>query len=617
MRDNVKKVLKTRGSISLANCPTLLGGYHFYRGCLSLLIGIFALNAVYATAHKTNVQSPDLSQQKQQLIAYLASVANDGKILSGQQVQNKRTDLYDPNTEYQHIFDITEKYPAVLGLDWFVSTQSTSNADSLRDAKVQMAIEHWTQGGIVTMSWHQQYPGHLDQAYSWVQRSTTQSEFDAIVSDGTALNNLWKSDVDLIAGYLQDLEDAGIPVIFRPYHEMNGAWFWWGNKSPSSYKLLWNNLYQRLTNYHGLNNLIWCWSPNKNVNTNYFPESSKVDLTGVDIYTSDRADSRYVSDHAKLQDLTSKPRVLAENGLLPTVSVLNQTNYSWFLPWHTGWCDNTFYGTPASNGPGNNPSVVLELYNHSMTITREEVNFQVNSQAGVMAIQNKSSDEYLWWENENLSSVPLTNQQLQDRSNHKFEIVNLNDGSKTLKHLASGQYFWFKNDTIKFIDLNSQQLQSWSSHKLVFENQNDDYFWIKHQSTGRYLYDKGNDGVVFLGTTAPNTSWNGPKWKTVPIGSNARLAASVAKASEPSEEEVSEQANTLNVYPNPSQGQLQINTRKQSVVKVQIRDMQGRMKLHKELLGSQQIEVGSLPSGLYLIQLQQDGLTQTRKLIIR
>ena len=54
-----------------------------------------------------------------------------------------------------------------------------------------------------------------------------------------------------------------MPVLWRPYHEMNGDWFWWGKKTgPSGHRALWRMMYDRFVNYHGLNNLLWVWNAN-------------------------------------------------------------------------------------------------------------------------------------------------------------------------------------------------------------------------------------------------------------------------------------------------------------------------------------------------------------------
>lgn len=91
-----------------------------------------------------------------------------------------------------------------------------------------------------------------------------------ILTEGSWENSIWKADVAKVAGYLTLLRDAGIPVLWRPFHEavgdyksdatQNGAWFWWGEDGVEVTKQLWQKLYNELTNTYGLNNLIWVWT---------------------------------------------------------------------------------------------------------------------------------------------------------------------------------------------------------------------------------------------------------------------------------------------------------------------------------------------------------------------
>ena len=83
------------------------------------------------------------------------------------------------------------------------------------------------------------------------------------------------------AEWIGELQSAGVPVIWRPLHEAEGAWFWWGAKGPEPAKKLWGIVYDRLTNQHGLNNLIWLWN---SVKTEWYPGSETVDLVSADTY---------------------------------------------------------------------------------------------------------------------------------------------------------------------------------------------------------------------------------------------------------------------------------------------------------------------------------------------
>jgi hypothetical protein len=91
----------------------------------------------------------------------------------------------------------------------------------------------------------------------------TRAQFEEIVTPGTRLGEACLADVDVIAAQSRDIGEAGAAVIFRPYHEMGGGWFWWGAKHPDSFRQIWHHLRDRLITFHGLDSLLWCWSAMK------------------------------------------------------------------------------------------------------------------------------------------------------------------------------------------------------------------------------------------------------------------------------------------------------------------------------------------------------------------
>jgi len=155
---------------------------------------------------------------------------------------------------------------------------------------------------------------------------------------------------------------------------MNGSWFWWCNKG-TTFRQMWINMYDRYTNYHKLNNLIWVFGPNIGVGDPaiYFPGSQYVDIGGFDIYNSTR--KLDAAQHDKLKELLKgKPIAMTETGLLPAIEdMISKSEYIWFMPWTTTWCDNTFYGMPSANGPGNSADVLREYYSHPFVITLENL----------------------------------------------------------------------------------------------------------------------------------------------------------------------------------------------------------------------------------------------------
>lgn len=215
-----------------------------------------------------------------------------------------------------------------------IMNQNASTLASQRQNTINAAKQWDAKKGILTASYHAAFPG---TAQDWpnVQRATTQAEFDQVVTPGTALYSALLSDIDKVASYLKQLQDANIPVLWRPYHEMNGNWFWWGKKA--NFLALWNIMYDRYTNFHGLHNLIWVWSPNAN-NTwsdparNYYVGHDRADVLAMDIYNKD---FKQVHHDELLSIGSGKLIAVGENGELPNMDVMatTQNQYSWFLTW--------------------------------------------------------------------------------------------------------------------------------------------------------------------------------------------------------------------------------------------------------------------------------------------
>ena len=102
------------------------------------------------------------------------------------------------------------------------------------------------------------------------------------MTPGSDIHNKWCAQVDFVAGYLRQLERARVPILWRPVHEMNGDWFWWGGRlGDRGTRQLYRMMYDRLVGHHRLNNLIWVWNcdrpsqPDRQF-ADYFP--AQVDL---------------------------------------------------------------------------------------------------------------------------------------------------------------------------------------------------------------------------------------------------------------------------------------------------------------------------------------------------
>lgn len=110
------------------------------------------------------------------------------------------------------------------------------------------------------LSYHQANPaiGEPCDFKGGIISKLTDAQWQELLTPGTPLYQKWASQMDLLAGYLEQLQAAHIPVIFRPYHEMNGSWFWWGGRpGEAGYLALWQQIYAYYTEHHHLNNLLW------------------------------------------------------------------------------------------------------------------------------------------------------------------------------------------------------------------------------------------------------------------------------------------------------------------------------------------------------------------------
>ncbi|QHW33095.1 hypothetical protein GZH47_21340 [Paenibacillus rhizovicinus] len=330
-----------------------------------IMITAIALPFLYAASSEKAAAAsapinPDASQAAKDLLAYLYSIEGTN-ILSGQ-----HNFLEAPDYWTNQVYAITGKYPAVHGYELgAISGQTEAQLDDQRQAVVDSAIDWHENGGIVTMMYHANKPG---TGYCWaecVQAGTSETEFNQIVTPGTTQYNQLIANIDLVASYLEQLRDAGVPVLWRPFHEMNGGWFWWGQQP--NYDKLWDIMYDRFTNYHGLNNLIWVWNANTpNIPwgapySNYFPGINKVDVLAVDVYNNDYQQSYYDD----LQTLSQGKIIsIGESGQHPSPTTLagTQTKYRWFMTW----------GEFLTNG--NTNTQTQDLYSDSRVLTLDEVN---------------------------------------------------------------------------------------------------------------------------------------------------------------------------------------------------------------------------------------------------
>jgi mannan endo-1,4-beta-mannosidase len=300
--------------------------------------------------------TPDAMIETRRLFSYLMD--NFGKkIHSG-------TMSLNGIEEAEWINSQTGKYPALIGLDFMNHNREWSWYD--KSILVNEACKWYRQNGLVAVCWHWRDPLKNTDAFY-----TDQTSFDVskISDTNSAEYKAIISDIDIISGYLKQLQDSVIPILFRPLHEASGKWFWWGAKGAAPCKALWKLMFNRMVNYHGLKNMIWVWTTDtKSDNMTWYPGDAYVDMLGVDIYAANGDLSSQVLTYNKIKDdfQGKKLITLSENGPVPDPDnlVADKANWSWFMTW---------YGDFVRNPAINSISQWQKIMNHAYVITLDEM----------------------------------------------------------------------------------------------------------------------------------------------------------------------------------------------------------------------------------------------------
>lgn len=185
--------------------------------------------------------------------------------------------------------DVTGSFPSVYGFAVNAVADLNWTAEH-REAAVRRQLE-WdrgihSRGGVITYEWHMYHPATGGSFYD------TTAVVHRIIPGGD-LHHVLKASLDQAADYFNRL--APVPVIFRPWHEHNGDWFWWckGSTSEEDFIALWRFTVDYLTKEKGVRNLIYAYSPDRSrididdFETGYlwgYPGDGYVDLMGLDNY---------------------------------------------------------------------------------------------------------------------------------------------------------------------------------------------------------------------------------------------------------------------------------------------------------------------------------------------
>lgn len=306
-----------------------------------ILICIISFGMYYASG--ADPVTPNASPEARALLNYLYSVYGK-KTLSGQ--------MWAPwakSDEIKTVYEITGKYPAIRGQDYI--TESANKREN------QLAAEWWKAGGIPTIMWHWGAPS-IGEGY---ENSKKAINIDSCFITGTKQNIAMWSDLKRIADHLTELRDANVPVLWRPMHECDGNWFWYGKQGGERFVKLWKTMFDYFTKERKLNNLIWVLCHTGDPSADWDPGKTYYDLAGGDTYGKGIQESLF----NKLKAIHGEtiPIPYHECGTLPDPDECfkNGVTWSWWMLWHTSHLYN------------HNKDDLKRIYNHELVITRDEL----------------------------------------------------------------------------------------------------------------------------------------------------------------------------------------------------------------------------------------------------
>lgn len=286
----------------------------------ALLLGA-ALFPVPATAFPAT--------SKTTVLNYLRSITGN-KIVSG---QHNKEPASSPGQYTRQVYDVTGQWPGLWGGDMMFRADDVNN----RQRVVDQARQEWANGSLVALTWHACSPtvGRTCEFEGGVKTQISNTQFQQIVTGGTALNQTWRSRMAEVVPYLRQLRDAGVPVLWRPFHEMNETWNWWGGRSGANGGA---KIYQQMKDYfdsQGLTNLIWVWNVQDNPAggwSGYYPGANYVDVVSLDVWYKGHPST---GDYQQMQTIAAgKPIAIAEMGKVPNASLLtSQTRWAYFMVW--------------------------------------------------------------------------------------------------------------------------------------------------------------------------------------------------------------------------------------------------------------------------------------------
>ena len=228
--------------------------------------------------HAVKTANSSASPLAKQVLAYFRSLGQrqDQNIVMGQFLGGGD---WSGIKEITQVKEKTGKWVAMVGNDYALMHDTSTKGNT-------HLIKYWNDGGLVTVSFHQLNP----EKRRFGSVTSRGIDFSELLRPGSKSHETWKADLDRVAVGLAELRDYGVAVLWRPYHEMNKNFFWWGGREPADFVQLWRQMFDYLTKEKKLDNLLWVYSPYQAADsTKYYPGDDYVDIVSLDAYETNPA----------------------------------------------------------------------------------------------------------------------------------------------------------------------------------------------------------------------------------------------------------------------------------------------------------------------------------------
>ncbi|MCR5096127.1 MAG: glycoside hydrolase family 26 protein [Erysipelotrichaceae bacterium] len=291
--------------------------------------------------------NPNATEKARELLSYLYEVAGR-KIITGQHTQTK------PMEEISYIKEVTGKAPKLYGFELLAYSPNINYEDASYECLKEVEENKGTldtamdlaehEDVILTLTFHWYSPLY-GRDKSFYQKNT---EFDArrILIQGSEEKKAFYHDMEVIGEHLKRFRQADIPILWRPFHEADGDWFWWGSKGPEVARELYKLMFDYYVNELHLDNLLWVWNCPKREG---YPGDDYVDVISVDVYNTFKFATDYERDYLNLIKETTKNKVcaLAEVGYIPDIDQLKESQVPWayYMCWSKEFCIGEQYNS--------------------------------------------------------------------------------------------------------------------------------------------------------------------------------------------------------------------------------------------------------------------------------